>query len=300
MQFFKRSSQYLETIAQRIDNKGEGNIGSLFIVVCLVVAASGAFMFIGGQLPSPKANPNGQQVIVITPTPETAKNNLQLLTFYGVTPVPQLQGHACQQSQGTLVNTESEILIGTDPAPNGTALAGGKIRVWVQDENPLWISPNEVVDTGAGTITTPGNRTAVDTGTDGEGKFLWEPSLYVVPTTTKLNADNVYCEATTAGCVPHFPNIIKGSFDTADHFANGNGRSGSESITGAPLDDYTQFQNGPDPRGGNPNGNRTDDFKSEYIWDINSLALPAGDYTAQFVVHDGDDNLAIDCITIKI
>src|ERR1017187_692112 len=72
-----------------LNNKGTSNTGTLFIIVLLLVVFSAAFMMIGGQLPSMQAKfPNEQQIIIITPTPEGAKNNLQLLTFYGITPTP--------------------------------------------------------------------------------------------------------------------------------------------------------------------------------------------------------------------
>ena len=39
---------------------------------------------------------------------------------------------------------------------------------------------------------------------------------------------------------------------------------------------------------------------AQFTWEVNSLELTPGIYRAQFVVHDGDGDLAINCITIQI
>jgi hypothetical protein len=289
-----------------IYKKGVANTGTIFIVLFLLVIITSAFMMIGGQLPGMRAsNPSGQQIIIITPTPQEKKDSLQLLTFYGITPTPLPTSapsttHGCQGAQ---FNTEPEILVGSDPGPGGTANTAGTIRVWVNDEGAPYIAPNEVVDAATGNITTPGDRTAVDTGTDGDGNYLWEPTLYVIPAdTTAVN--NTFCNAKTSGCTPHFPNIIKGQYSTADTYSSSShfGLSIGSEKTSVAVDDYTNFENGPNYLSTSPipMGQLYEEFTDEYIWNVSSLGLQAGTYQAQFVIHDGDRNLAIDCLNIKI
>lgn len=287
-----------------------GVIGNNMVLIIMVLLLIGGYTMIGGQLPaSPQTaalTPSVTQVVVpVVPSPDKVHNDLQLLTFWGVTPTPMPSTppttHGCTQSEGVFLNTESEILQGFDPGPGGTAVAGGKIRVWIKDERPPFISPNEVVDANTGAITTPGDHTAVDNGTDGEGNFYWEPTLYVVPPDKALNSNQVYCDSHTTGCTPHFPNVVKGDYNTANNFTGTRGFMNSTGGAKGPApDNIGNFQNGPNVNGSNPHGWLSDSYFAEYIWNVDSLGLKSGSYIAQFSIHDGDINLAIDCFSIKL
>ncbi len=148
--------------------------------------------------------------------------------------------------------------------------------------------PGTTYRDSTGIITAPGDRTALDTDSEGEGNFSWEPTLYVVPTNQKLNSNNIYCDTKTAGCIPHFPDIIKGDYNTADNLGSSNnnnntsGTSGGGGFTikggykGPPVDDDSAFLNGLYHQGGNPNGGGDDAFYSEFIWNVDALGLQPG------------------------
>jgi len=51
---------------------------------------------------------------------------------------------------------------------------------------------------------------------------------------------------------------------------------------------------------GGGKGGLSEQFTAEYIWDVNALGLPPGVYHVQLVIHDGDDNLGIDCIALQL
>jgi hypothetical protein len=162
------------------------------------------------------------------------------------------------------VSTEPKILVGYSPTMGQTVGMTGQIKVWVNDENAPFIAPAEQVDTTTGAITTPGMRTA--TASDG---LLDEPALYVAPATP------------TNGGTPHFPQLIKGSY-------NNSPPTRSTFTGGAPID--------PVPAGATLSSHYT----GEFVWDVSALGLSPGTYTAVFSVHDGDKDRAIGCVTIVI
>jgi hypothetical protein len=162
------------------------------------------------------------------------------------------------------ISTEPEILVGYSPALGQTVGLHGQIKVWVNDENPPFIAPGEQVDPTTGTVLAPGNRIA--TAPDG---LLWEPALYIAPQTPQN------------GGTPHVPQWFKGWIDNSPP-----GGSGGMQIPG--MD--------PVP----PGSMLAEMYTGEDIWDVSSLGLAPGTYTAVFVVHDGDDDRAIGCVTIVI
>lgn len=279
--------------------KSRGAIGSgmMFVMILVLIAGAIAFTLVGGQLPQLNNSQVGNSVVIVTPAKETAKKNLQLYTFLGltVTPtVPPAITNGCGQSQ---FNTEDEILVGSDPAPG--AATSGMIRVWVTDELPPRISPNEEVDPITGMITTPGDRTATDVDSDGQGNYLWEPTVYV-KLATGAPPTQPFCDvnSTDPTCTPHFPISIKGDYNSTGTFSRGN----ATNTKGPAVDDWTLFKNGPgmaNNQGGNRNGQILD-YNSEYIWDATTFNLTTGTYWAQFVIHDGDSDMAISCITVQI
>jgi hypothetical protein len=161
------------------------------------------------------------------------------------------------------VNTEPKILVGYAPASGQAVGAGGQIKVWVNDEGAPIIAPGEQVDPNTGAITMPGDRTAK--AADG---YLWEPALYIAP----QSAEN--------GGTPHFPTAIKGSYNNTTVKGPGMMVAGMD----------------PPPAGSTLGSTYT----GEDIWDVSSLGLGPGVYTAEFVIHDGDRDRAVGCVTIQI
>ncbi len=168
------------------------------------------------------------------------------------------------------VSTEPEILVGYEPAAGQTVGKNGQIKVWVADENPPFIAPNEQVNNTTGAITTPGDRAAV--AADG---LLYEPALYIAPQTP------------TNGGTPHFPQWVKGSY-------NNNPPTRGTFTGGAPID------TAPPVTGLGALFGLGGAYTGEFIWDVSSLGLAPGSYTAVFSVHDGDRDRAIACVTIVI
>jgi hypothetical protein len=164
-----------------------------------------------------------------------------------------------------LINNEPEILVGYLPGPGQSVSVNGQIKVWLSDEAPAFISSGEVVDPTTGAITTPGDRTAK--APDG---YLWEPALYVTPASG----------GTTSGA--YFPVTIKGWYNNSPPLSYVAGKQvpGIEPFPTPPL--------------------VTEIFSTELIWDVGSMGLAPGDYTAEFVVHDGDTDRGVGCVNITI
>src|SRR5262249_55765775 len=139
-----------------------------------------------------------------------------------------------------------------------------QIKVWVNDENAPIIAPHEVVDPTTGLVTTPGDRTA-----KAPDNYLWEPALYIAPETAET------------GGTPHFPQAIKGDFNT-NPFGIG----------------FPTHVNGMDPVP--PGANLTEFFTAEFVWDVSALPLSPGSYIAEFVIHDGDSDRGVGCVQLTV
>ncbi len=161
------------------------------------------------------------------------------------------------------VNNEPDILVGYAPASGQSVGAGGQIKVWVNDEGAPIIAPGEVVDATTGAITMPGDRTAK--APDG---FLWEPAVYIAPQT----AEN--------GGTPHFPDFIHGDYNPTTQKGAGLHVAGMD----------------PPPAG----SVLADKYTAEFTWNVDALGLAAGTYIAEFVIHDGDRDRGVGCVTITI
>lgn len=184
----------------------------------------------------------------------------------------------CMRNQPALcgnsaINTEPQILVGYSPSAGQSVGATGQIKVWVNDERPELISPNEVIDATTGAITTPGDRSAK--AVDG---YLWEPALYISPQTAE------------SGGTPHFPQVIKGWYNNMPP-VNGATFNFRAPVTG------TQVPGLETPP---PGTQLTLQYSTEIIWDVAALGLTPGTYTAEFVIHDGDRDRGIGCVTITI
>ncbi|HEX7476720.1 MAG TPA: hypothetical protein VF331_02835 [Polyangiales bacterium] len=172
------------------------------------------------------------------------------------------------------INTEPQILAAYSPAMGQSVGQNGQIKVWMNDECPEIIAPNEQIDPNTGLITAPGDRTAK--AADG---YLWEPALYIAPLTAE------------AGGPAHFPQYIKGWYNSQTTTVSGSGCRRNTTVIGTQVP-------GADPApAGTPLPER---FNTEIIWDVKSLGLTPGTYVAEFVIHDGDKDRGVGCVTITI
>ena len=241
-----------------------GHAGNIFVFGIVGLTMIVAAVTVGGFKKSPILSNNEEIVKVISPSPDIQHNNLQLQTFGFITiaPTPQSYGNLCQAGG---VNNEPEILVGYSPAAGETISQTGQIKVWVNDEGAPFVAPNEQVNLTTGEVTLHGDTTA-----KAPDNFLYEPALYIAPNT-----------ADSANPAPHFPDFVKGQF-------NNNPPKRDDGIKGAPIDPV-------------PAGSKNDlEYTAEYIWNVASLGLSPGSHEAQFVIHDGDRDRGIGCISIQI
>jgi hypothetical protein len=162
------------------------------------------------------------------------------------------------------VNKEPGILAAYLPGNGQTVGANGQIKVWVNDEAPEIIATGEQVDHTTGAITAPGDRTA--TAPDG---YLWEPAVYIAP------------QSAETGGTPHFPSYIRG------YFNNNLGQGIPVYIPGTEV-----------PPPGTPPFQSP--YTTEVVWDVSALGLAPNTYIAEFVIHDGDREHGVGCVTISI
>src|SRR5712664_1408068 len=108
------------TVKKTVKKKGKkisgkkfqrGTIGNFFVFGILALLMVLGITAVGG-VPSQMAPTSGQVVNVITPTPGTALNNLQLKWFGYVTIAPTPTPSAGSLCNNRAINTESTILIG--------------------------------------------------------------------------------------------------------------------------------------------------------------------------------------------
>lgn len=254
-------------------NKG---FSAFFVVVVVAIA-----IFLAGAFESlPTTNP-----VQAIPDPNDkfvnagSKDSLQLRTLGFITvtqpPVataasPGVAGPPPGLCTSGGANDEPEILVGYAPANGQSVSAGGQIKVWINDEGAPIISAGEQLDQATGQIVTPGNRAQ-----KASDNYLWEPALYISPQTAE------------SGGTPHFPTFIKGAY-------NNNPSNQIDCDKGGSIPTIPGME--PVPAGGNLKEKCT----AEDIWDVSSLGLAPGSYTAEFVIHDGDDNRGVGCVSITI
>lgn len=253
-----------------------GSIGSFFVFGVLALLMVLGIIAVGG--PPPDSFPqSGQHVIVLTPTPSANHNTLQLKSFGYITiaptPIPGKNSLCTDKS----VNTEPEILTAYSPQTGGVVGSTGQVKVWVDDERPPIVAPG-LTTNADGSVNNPGNQSAL-----APDKYLWDPALYV-PTPVEQ------------GGTPHFPDYVKGVYNPNPPNANCTGfscYSSSKGVNGATPDSL--------PPGSKPAGCLQGlCYEAEYIWDVSKLGLSTGTYQGEFVIHDGDTDRAIGCVTIKI
>lgn len=236
-----------------------------------------------GGLPSQVAPTSGQVVMAITPTPGQNYNNLQLKSFGYVTIAPTPTPPTDSLCTNRAINTEPIILVGYYPGPGQSVGNTGQVKVWVGDERPPYVAPGEQINTTTGAVTKAGDRTAK--ANDG---LLYEPALYISPATPQNDLSG-----------GHFPNYIKGQF-------NNNPQAGGflhPTVVTGPKPD-------PIPAGSTPTqspnqfgwgfGLNQNTYNAEYLWNVSNLGLSSGTYQAEFVIHDGDYDRGIGCVSIQI
>jgi hypothetical protein len=294
-------------------NSGSTSVAFLGMVVFLIalsiVLVSGV-----GYVPSSYNNDGsgatpiqtGSSQIIVTQTPPPGIQNLQLRTFGMITIAPSPTPHAehgCTQKD--TFNDETIILLGSAPGPGGSVGRGGQVRVWVVDERAPKVAAGE-------TLTATGQTVhSAQVGASSGGPYIWEPSIYLTkmpatPVRTLGSGREIFAGDAENGGTPNYPDFIKGEYSNDPS---------SDSVRIAapqPIDqDYRLFENGPDyqsrpPVEPIPDLSQKDwKYAAEYIWDVDNLKLGGiplspGSYRAQFVIHDGDDNMGIDCTTITI
>jgi hypothetical protein len=255
-----------------------GTVGNFFVFGVLALLIVLAITAVGG-LPSDSFSNSGTLVKVVTPTQSPTYSTLQLQTFGYVTiaptPTPAPSEGLCKEGGS---NDEPWILAGYSPSLGQTVGSTGQIKVWVNDELAPFIAPGQQVNTTTGAVVpNTGNLTAKS-----PDNYLWEPALYIAPNTVE------------SGGAPHFPDFIKGTY-------NNNPPSSGQGTQGATAD--------PTPVGTVPTQSQLQgrfgssyggNFTAEYIWNVSSLGLSTGSYQAEFVIHDGDVNMGVGCVSIQI
>ncbi len=257
-------------------NKGAVNTAVIFIIVIVALAALLTSSFSFNM--SPNLIP-GQTYTPEVPTPGDGKKNLQLSTLkFKKVETKSPQGNTCVSNK---FNEEPDIFVGSDPAANGIATANGRIRVWIDDGNGGAVSSGEVIDANTGQILVAGDRNATDK--KGANYYRWEPALYITPITSLGQAGPFAGDAENGGN-PYFPQTVRG------RVVNTGGKSSYLALPPieSPVGFDTRTRRG---HGGN---------MAQFSWDVSALSLGPGLYRAQFVIHDGDGDLAVNCTTIQI
>ncbi|HSX09056.1 MAG TPA: hypothetical protein VLF93_02810 [Candidatus Saccharimonadales bacterium] len=253
-----------------------GAVGNFFVFGVLALLIVAAITAVGG-LPPDKFSNSGTLVNIVTPTQAPNHNTLQLQTFgyttIAPTPTPPPEEGLCKEGGD---NDEPWIIAGYSPSLGQTVGATGQIKVWVNDELVPFIAPGQQVNNSTGAVVAnTGNLTA-----KAPDNYLWEPSLYIAPHTEE------------SGGSPHFPDFIKGTYN------NNPPSSTTQGTQGATADPIPNGTVPTQPQGSF--GSFFGNFTSEYIWNVSELGLSTGTYQAEFVIHDGDVNLGVGCVSIQI
>jgi hypothetical protein len=259
----------------RLKNSSETRSFVAVFGIAVIVVSLTAFFAFRPQGGSPGTQIAQDTFTIITPPPSSKKDSLQIQTFrLKRNPRPTPSGNLCK---GNIFNEEPDIIYATDPAFGGVAVAGGQIRIWVWEDDGFGgsVSQGTKVDPATGRITTVGNR-----GSDPNG-YSWDPAIYLTKLTSPTQA-GPYSGDKENGGTAYFPSIIKG-------VANYEGNRSAD-INSVPIDPPVNIIK---PRSGN------DLTFSEFIWEVSSLNLTTGDWRVQIIMHDGDEDLAINCTTIR-
>lgn len=174
--------------------RGGINTGMLYIIVIILIILGIAYI-VTGPTPTQTGVQQGTEVVINNATSEEAKDRLQLYTFGAATITPPADA-SCRPGG---INARPDIIVHVSPDHAKAVASDGRIKLWVNDDKPPLIAPNERVQRNSGAILTPGDRAAK--APDG---YLLEPAVYVFPQTAE------------AGGQPYFPRSIKGDYNNGD------------------------------------------------------------------------------------
>jgi len=191
------------------------NTGALYIIFIMLAIFGFAYIASG---PTPSQTPilKGPEVVLTNRTNNTAKANLQLYNFNGVTITPPTTS-LCRKGGA---NIHPEALIAYLPDQASAVSSTGQIKLWVSDTHPPAISPNEIITRSSGSVKTPGDR-----GARAPDNYLWEPQLYIFPQTVENNGQQ------------YFPSLVQGNYNNGSDMVS----YGSDVLppSALPLSKYT-------------------------------------------------------------
>lgn len=293
--------------------------GAIFVVIFLVTALTLGYLMVGGTLPTKLPGYNNNLVNVVIPTPQPAKNNLQLYTFSGatITPYPTMAGGPLpakstipvQQVDCNHVLTGSQepgILWAYDLAMSPAAGNQLALRVFYDDEHALTLGAGNVspmTKQPADHISKPnvGDLTQRD-----PNKLPFAPVVFLTDNTTNPSSNTGDGENNGT---PLPPSDVFGSWK-----ALGGIDPVQPNATNMGGADPWPASNGPVDTGlGGVGGIEMDfahdlDYTSEILWKISDLKangqalVPGHTYRAEFVIHDGDStgDIGEACVNIQI
>lgn len=218
------------------------------------------------------------------------KNSLQLGTFKLI---PNQTGNDCNSNQ--LIGTsESSVAWAISPDPGQSVGAGGKVKLWYNDEHALTLGKGSISDISQDHVLNPnvGDETARDAN-----NFPYFPALFLTDITT--NSSNTDGDAEHGG-TPHKPDEIWGGWKALGTYTEPP-QNNSVLPSGAdpfPATSNLKFQNDKIAHGA-----RGTSYGAEIIWNVDNLGLTSGHtYRAEFIVHDGDrdGDIGQGCTTISL
>jgi len=167
------------------------NTGALYIIFIMLTIIGFAYITSG---PTPSKTPIliGPEVVLTNKTNSTAKANLQLYNFNGVTITPPASS-LCRKGGA---NVHPDALVAYLPDQATAVSTTGQIKLWVSDTLQPYISPGELINRSSGAVKKPGDRTATAPNT-----YLWEPQLYIFPQTVENNGKE------------YFPSFVQGDYN---------------------------------------------------------------------------------------
>ncbi len=219
------------------------------------------------------------------------KDSLQLRTFKATPVVPA--GNDCNTNQ--IVRREPYIVWAISPGPGESAGAGGKIKIWYNDENPLTLGSGNVSSNNADHVVDPnvGDESARDAN-----NFPYFPALFLSDITT--DSTNTSGDAENGG-TPHKPTEVWGAWKplgNSSFIPTPNNLSLPSGADPFPTESNIKFKEGTYFI-----KSRETSYGAEIIWEVDKLGLTSGHiYRAQFIVHDGDfdGDTSEGCTTIKL
>lgn len=300
--------------------RGEVADGALYVVVILVVIGSAGFLF-SGSLPSPRTPKTiGQQVMVLSPSPQNARSNLQLYTFNGV-PVTPTSSPVAIAPSGSLEDCGNNLAFTSEPqtlyAYNvGASAASGNqlaLKVFYSDEWPLTLGSGTVSPMNQQPSDHVSNPNVGDTSQRDSAGLPYFPSVFLTDVTSNAKDNSGDAEK---GGTPQKPNDVYGAWKAlgmSDPLTMGSG-NGNTIASGA--DPMPSTPNGPGYMAGgifggtgmNFGGSSALEWTAEIIWNVSGLQakgqpLQSGHtYRAEVVLHDGDKDGDIGeaCANIKV